>query len=160
MTTEVSVAQTSAQTVATWRTQTTHTSIFNDIPMGLGRVVGHLTEAGIDPAGLPFTLYHQAPDGDTIGDIAVAIPVTPGTETGADGDIVIVDMPAQVEAAVLHVGSYDNMGESYAAVVGWIHQHGHNIVGPSREIYLNSPHDAAEHELRTQILFPIDAEVN
>ena len=50
------------------------------------------------------------------------------------------------------------MGESYATVSAWIHERGHRIVGPTREVYLNSPGDVAEADLLTEILFPIDAD--
>ncbi len=156
MSTEVIVKQAPALTAALWRTPTTHTEIFEDIPTGFGHVMSFLEEQNIDPVGLPFTLYFQAPDGDTIGEIAMAVPVA--AKAGVEGDVEIIDIPGCVEASVMHRGSYANMGESYAAVVAWIQQHGHNIVGPNREVYLNSPAEVSEAELLTEILFPIDAD--
>lgn len=69
-----------------------------------------------------------------------------------------LELPAGPTAAVLHRGSYDDMGESYAAVSRWIHERGHRIVGPQREVYLNNPADVDEADLLTEIHFPIDAE--
>jgi len=70
----------------------------------------------------------------------------------------LVDLPTEVTESVVHRGSYDDMGEAYATVSAWIHERGHRIVGPSREIYLNSPADVGEDELLTEIHFPIDAD--
>ncbi|MDP9028598.1 MAG: GyrI-like domain-containing protein [Actinomycetota bacterium] len=63
-----------------------------------------------------------------------------------------------VVASVVHEGPYEQMAESYASISAWIHEHGHRIAGPTREVYLNSPTHVAEDLLRTEIQFPIDAE--
>jgi len=159
MNTEVTVKTNAAQTVASWRTKTTYDGIFNHIPEGFGLVMAYLGEQNIDPIGIPFTLYYQAPDGDSEGDIAMCVPVghVPEDLEGADqSDIKFIELPGGPTASLTHKGSYANMGESYATVVSWIQEHGHTIVGPSREIYLNSPGDVAESDLATEIHFPID----
>lgn len=156
MSTEVTIKPAPALTVALWRTSTTHTGIYQDIPTGFGKVMSYMGGRDLDPIGAPFTMYFQAPDGDTIGDIAMAVPVA--AEPEVDGEIEIAELPACVEASVIHRGSYDNMGESYATVAAWVQHHGHQIVGPTREVYLNDPSQVDEAELLTEILFPIDAD--
>jgi len=159
MTTDVHVTQHPAQTVVTWRTNTTYSEIFTHIPEGFGRVMQHLTDANITPVGAPFTLFYQAPDGDTPGDIAMSVPVDAAHVSSTDGDdtagIARIEIPAGPTASITHKGSYASMGESYATVVTWITEHGHSIVGPAREIYLNSPADVDEDGLLTEIHFPI-----
>lgn len=157
MSSEVTVKSTPAVVVAAHRTPTTHTEIFNDIPKGFGSVVAALTEAGIDPAGVPFTLYYQAPDADTPGDIAMCVPVPAMTSEAIEG-VEIMHLAAEVTATVLHRGSYDDMGGSYATVAGWVLERGHQVVGPPREVYLNSPAEVGEDELLTELHFPIDAD--
>lgn len=166
MTTEVTVKSSPAQTAAAWRTQTTYSKIFEHIPEGFGRVMSHLDEQTINPVGAPFTIFYQAPDADSEGDIAMCVPIP--TDTGSvllgdawldnSEDIQIVELPATAVAAITHEGSYANMGESYATVVSWIHEHGHSILGPAREVYFNSPADVVEADLRTQIIFPISSD--
>lgn len=154
------------QTVASWRTVTTYDEIFTHIPEGFGRVMAYLTEENIAPAGIPFTVYYQAPDGDHEGDIAMSVPVGADYRDSADGDpakdsaqdpaeIRFVEIQGGTTASVTHKGSYADMGESYATVVTWISEHGHTIAGPAREVYLNSPADVSEDELLTEIHFPI-----
>lgn len=63
-----------------------------------------------------------------------------------------------VVASIIHRGSYDNIGQSYAADAAWIQARGHSIIGPTREIYLNSPTDVDEADLLSELLFPVDAE--
>ena len=158
MTTEVTVKSHPAQIAAAWRTTTTYSDIFNHIPEGFGRVMAHLADENVDPVGAPFTLFYQAPDGDSEGDIAMSVPIGDALASTGDSDIETVEIPAGSTASIMHKGSYASMGESYATVVSWINEHGHSIVGPAREVYLNSPADAAEHELLTEILFPINNE--
>lgn len=154
MSTEVTVKTNPEITALSHRTETTYSKIFTDIPEGLGAVMGTLTEENLDPVGAPFTLYYQAPDGDTAGDIAMCIPVDAASADGLN----TVTLPAGDAASIIHRGSYDNMGETYATIASWVQQRGHTITGPAREIYLNSPADAAEADLLTEILFPIDGE--
>ncbi|MGH1492043.1 MAG: MerR family transcriptional regulator [Acidimicrobiales bacterium] len=139
-----------------YRTETTHVDVFTDIPRGFGIVMAALEETDTDPVGPPFTMFHQPPDGDTPGDIAMCIPTATPVELG--GETASVTIEPGVVASVIHRGSYDNMGQSYATVATWIQERGHSITGPTREIYLNSPADVDEADLLTELLFPIDAE--
>ena len=157
MSREIIVKTSPALRAAAHRTPTTHLEIFNDIPAGFGTVLTRLADAGIDPIGAPFTLYYQAPDADAPGDIALCVPIADGNDCAAEG-VDTIEVPSGVTASVVHKGSYLDMGESYAAVATWIHERGHRIVGPQREIYLNSPADVTEDELLTEICFPIDAD--
>lgn len=156
MSTTVTIKSNPEITAIGHRTKTTYPEIFTDIPAGFGTVMAFLAEANIDPVGAPFTLYHQAPDADSAGDIAMCVPVAVGAETTDDTSV--VHIPAGAAAAIVHQGSYDDMGQTYATVATWIQQRGHHIVGPAREVYLNSPADVAEADLLTEILFPIEAD--
>ncbi len=157
MSSEITVRTSPAITAAAYRTPTTYAEIFNDIPAGFGAVMAFCAGAGIDPVGAPFTLYHQAPDAETAGDIAMCIPVAAATASGS-GNVEFIELPAGATASVLHRGSYEDMGESYANVGTWIQERGHRIVGPPREVYLNSPADVVDADLLTEIHFPIDGE--
>lgn len=158
MSNTVTVKPVPAHHAAVYRTSTTHTSVFTDIPDGFGRVIAALGDSGVDPVGMPYTLFHQAPDADAAGDIALCVPVARTVPLG--GGIRVIAVDAGVVASVTHRGSYEQMGTAYAAMAAWIQQRGHRIVGPTREIYLNSPAEVDEIELLTEIQFPIDAEAS
>jgi len=159
MTRDITVKSNPAQIAAAWRTETTHSEIFDHIPLGFGKVMEALNRDDIDPSGAPFTIFHEAPDGDTAGNISMCVPIATAVSLGkSDDGVQVVELQADVTASVIHRGSYENMGESHAAVWTWIQKHGHRVVGSTREIYLNSPDDVAEADILTEILFPIDAE--
>lgn len=156
MSNTVTIKTNPAVTAIGYRTETTFSEIFEAIPHGFGTVIGRLGEAGVDPAGAPFTLYYQAPDGDTMGDIAMCVPVS-GAESVSE-DTQIIELEEGATASIMHRGSYENMGETYATAAAWIQEHGHHVTGPTREIYFNNPAEVDEADLVTEILFPIDAE--
>lgn len=157
MSTNVSIKNNDAITALFHRTETTYDEIFHDIPAGFGLTMGKITEENLDPVGPPFTLFYQAPDGDTTGDIAMCVPVSAELDLSDMSDMVVT-IPAGPVASIIHQGSYENMGESYATVATWIHERGHRIAGPNREIYFNSPAEVSEADLLTEILVPIEAE--
>jgi effector-binding domain-containing protein len=154
LSTDVTIKAVPAVIALTHRTETTYPGIFEDIPAGFETVIGVLEMVAVDPVGPPFTLYHRVPDADTSGNIEMCIPVATAVGAGAE----CLEIDAHVAASIVHRGSYEDMGKSYNTVAAWIHERGHRIVGPHREVYLSSPADVVEDDLLTEILFPIDAE--
>jgi effector-binding domain-containing protein len=115
-------------------------------------LLGRLRLLGVSPSGPPFVIYHEF-GADGI-DAEVAVPIDkPVTATGKVESRV---MPAMTVARTLHVGPYEELGEAYAAVSGWITDHGFEAAGPIQERYLNGPGDrVASSEYRTEIDMPI-----
>ncbi len=156
MSTDVTIKTTPSITAVAYRTETSYPAIFDDIPAGFDEVMEFLLKAGVDPVGAPFTVYHEVTDADTPGDVAMCVPVAEAIETNDRTEI--VELPAGAAAAVVHRGGYEDLSASYNAVASWIHERGHRVVGPQREVYLNSPADTVEDDLLTEILFPIETD--
>jgi effector-binding domain-containing protein len=110
----------------------------------------------VTPAGLPFVLFHAFPDADTAGEVSMCVPIDRHRTIDAGDDVEVLDLPASAVAAIVHRGPYEDMGQAYAAIASWIHARGHTVLGPSREIYLNSPADVGQDDLLTEIQWPID----
>lgn len=162
MSNTVTIKLVEAQQVVSYRTTTSYTDVFTSIPAGFGRVLEFLGKNDIDPVGAPLVIFHQAPEADSEGDISMAVPVSGGFDDLADqleassNEVLVIDGGAV--ASIVHRGSYQSMGDTYASVAAWIHEHGHTPTGPGREIYLNNPGDVAEEDLLTEIQWPIDAQ--
>lgn len=77
-------------------------------------------------------MYHQLADADARGDIAMCVPVSAATET-IDGTEVD-EIAAGAAASVVHRCSYEDSSGSHGADASWIHERGHRIVGPHREV--------------------------
>jgi effector-binding domain-containing protein len=152
---DVLIKQVPAQPVASLTVHTSLGNVGNDIPSGFATVIGAMTAAGVPPIGAPFLIYHDVIDEQTDGDIEICIPVPPA-ERAARDDIEWKEISGGTMAATTHRGPYDEVTPAYHAVTGWIHDHGHQITAPPREIYLNDPRTVAPDDLLTEIQFPID----
>lgn len=148
---EVIVKMVDPQMVASHRTATTYQQVFTAIPEGFGTVFQRLQDHNAEPVGIPFTIFHRAPDADDSGDIEMCVPVSPNASVNPKQKI-----PGGPVAVVVHTGPYDEMGPAYEALARWISEHGHEIVGPTREIYLNHPDDVDAADLLTELQWPID----
>lgn len=162
MSNTVTVKFVEAQQVASYRTTTSYADVFTNIPAGFGRVLGFLGAKDVDPAGAPFVIFHQAPEADADGEVAMVVPVAGSLDDlageAAVKQIEFLTVQGGPVASIIHRGSYASMGDTYASVGAWIHEHGHSPTGPGREIYMNNPGDVAEEDLLTEIQWPIDAE--
>jgi effector-binding domain-containing protein len=149
---EVAVKTVDPQTVASHRTKTTYQQVFAAIPAGFGTVFERLQRHDVEPSGVPFTIFHRAPDADDDGEVEMCIPVAATARLNE-----VHQIAGGPVAAVIHQGPYDEMGPAYEALATWISEHGHEIAGPTREIYMNHPDDVASTELLTELQWPIDA---
>jgi effector-binding domain-containing protein len=160
MSTSVTIKVIDAQVTATFRATPTHATIFEAIPQGFASVFAYLEQVGATPTGIPFTLFHEFPDGETAGEISLCVPIdadlSAAEQTKTIG-ISTFNVDGGAVASILHKGSYASMDSSYATIAAWIHERGHRVIGASREIYLNNPADVAESDLLTEIQWPIDA---
>lgn len=63
-------------------------------------------------------------------------------------------------ATTVHSGRYEEIAPAYHTLTGWISEHGYEIAGPPREIYLNDPQTTSPGDLLTRVEFPICTEIN
>lgn len=116
--------------------------------------MGGMARAGTAPAGMPLIVYHDTIDEETDGDIEICVPVAePFESTEA---VTSRMLEGGTMATTIHHGPYEQIATAYHTLAGWISEHGHEIIGPPREIYLNDPSETAPEELRTKVEFPID----
>jgi effector-binding domain-containing protein len=67
----------------------------------------------------------------------------------------VLDLAAGPVAFVTHRGPYEDMGIALHALAAWIHERGHEPLGPPREIYRDDPETVAPAELTTELLQPL-----
>ena len=104
---------------------------------------------------MPFIVYHTIIDEETDGDIEIGVPVAaPFDEVG---QVTSRTLEGGTMATTMHHGPYQEIGPAYHTLTGWISEHGHEIVGPPRETYLNDPSEVTPDELLTKVEFPIDS---
>ncbi len=154
---DIAVEEVSARTVAAVRKPTSLKTIGDDIGAGFGELMQFVGGAGAMPTGAPFIIYWDIIDEETSGDVELCVPVREGL-TGTGG-VEVKTLPPEVVAWTMHHGPYREISPAYHTLTGWISEHGHEMTGPPREIYLNDPTQVTESELLTRIEWPINAEV-
>ena len=139
--------------VATVHVHTNLSRIGRDVEEGFGKLMMRLGSAGVFPSGPPCIVYHDVIDEDTEGDLDICIPVSQDLEP--DGQVEMTEIPGGSVAFTVHRGPYDEIGPAYHTLSGWIQDHGHEMAGPPREVYLNDPREVPAEELLTEIDWPI-----
>jgi effector-binding domain-containing protein len=114
-------------------------------------LIRYLDEIGEGPAGPPFVQYFNM-DMAAL-DLEAGLPVLrplPG-----EGYVEAGEMPAGPYATCRFTGPYSQLASAYAALNGWMAEHGYRPAGPVYEVYLNDPAEVLPEELETEILFPV-----
>jgi effector-binding domain-containing protein len=148
---EVTIDERSALIVVAKRMTVAMPRIGGVLGASFGEVYGHLGRIGVAPGGPPFVIYHSEPRDGAI-DLEVCAPV--GSAVPAPAGWHARELPAGTFATLVHVGPYDTVGVGYEHISGWIADHGYEIAGPPREIYLDPP-DTPPDRTRTIIEFPV-----
>ena len=151
---EVQVKELPAQHVAVVRKHASMKTIGQDVSSGFATVGQAVGMSGVPMAGPPFLVMFDVIDEESDGDIEIAFPVAapfPGS-----GEVEGRELEATTVASTVHRGPYDEIGPAYTTVVGWIQEHGHEVAGPPREIYLSDPQETPDPaDYVTEIQFPI-----
>lgn len=117
-----------------------------------GEIYGHLSGQRVQPAGEPFVIYYEMPEGDAPIDIEICAPV--GRRVDPPRGWKVRELPAGTFAVLVHVGPYHTVAASYEAITTWIAEHDMVVAGPPRETYLSPPETPPE-QVRTVIEFPV-----
>lgn len=100
-----------------------------------GKAMGLLYKAaGRHAAGAPFNLYSEGEAVD-IADIESCLPV----KKALKGKLTCKTMAGGEFVSLIHTGSYENIGQSYAKIFDYINTAGIKTTLPTREIYLKGP---------------------
>ncbi len=153
---DVNVTEAAPQMVAANRVHTSLSRIGNDIGAGFGSLMQALGREGMAPAGPPLIVYHDVIDDTTDGDIEICVPIGGAMSDGAE--VYGRELEGGTMATTVHHGPYQQIAPAYHTLTAWISEHGHDVAGPPREIYLNDPQTVPPEELLTRVEFPICSE--
>ena len=133
-----------------------------------GELDAYLGQHHITPIGPCLTIYHDPEYREHDVELEVCEPVARAV-TG-EGRVKVYELPAvKTMACILHHGDFQNVGETYNALLRWIETNGYRISGCNREVYLLAvadPHTQAKYPADyltdsddkrvTEIQFPIE----
>ncbi len=124
-----------------------------------GKLYDWVGEKGHVPSGPPIGVYFnapgQVPDAELLWELRSPI-AGEVAQSGPDERGLGIKKVEELEvASTVHRGPFDQVGETYGALVGWIMENGYQIVGPGEEIYLTDPDKTPPQELLTEVCFPV-----
>lgn len=119
------------------------------------RVYNYAYRHGLKKLGSGISIYHDTKLRDQ--DIPVEA-ATPIFELIPNNDQVwIYQLPAvETMACVIHQGSFASLGQAYNALLGWIEKNSYQIVGSTREIYLQYERDGNPNQYLTEVQVPVE----
>ncbi|CAN5740819.1 GyrI-like domain-containing protein [soil metagenome] len=127
----------------------------DDLTDALGRmyqqVGAALARQGVAATGPRFARYHSfAETVDLEAGMHVSAPIRP------DGQVQPSMLPAGPAARTVHIGSYETLQTSYAALAAWQERAGRTQNGGPWEVYLTDPSTEPDPaRWRTEILWPL-----
>ena len=140
-----------AQPTLAVRTRTSIEELGSVLDGAFASVFEYLGELGEEPAGPPYTAYHND-DMENL-DIEAGFPVA--QELPGRGNIQAREIPGGRAATCIHVGSYGDLEHAYSALTQWVRKHGYEPTWVAYEIYLNDPDESAPEELMTRVVLPL-----
>jgi AraC family transcriptional regulator len=126
--------------------------IAKTIAESLGKTYPYALQNGLAIAGRPFVRYSDV--GPGLMTMETGTPLA-APDAGA-GDIEPITLPGGPVAVAVHMGPYDKLQDTYAAIERWMQERGVRAAGAPWESYITDP---AEHpdpaNWRTDVFWPI-----
>jgi AraC family transcriptional regulator len=122
------------------------------IAEGLGKTFPHALKAGLPIAGRPFTRYLTT--GPGLFTMEIGVPLA--APAAGEGDIEAGSLPGGSVAVAVHAGSYDQLGETYAAMERWMEANGLRPGDAPWESYVTDPAEFPDPaDWRTEVYWPV-----
>jgi effector-binding domain-containing protein len=125
---EVRLEQSSSRPLAVVRRRASAQELSRVVPDACGVVWNVVRAQQIKGAGRHVALYLDC-------EINLEVGVELDTPFAGHGEVVGSATPAGPVATAAHFGPYGRLGEAHQAIHDWCAKHGHELAGPSWEIY-------------------------
>ena len=117
-----------------------------------GKLFTHGQKAGLAIAGFPLARYVSTGPGLWI--VEAAIPLA--EPAAGDGDMQSGTLPGGPVAMGVHVGPYEQLGDTNAAIERWIETNGFRVAGAPWEWYVTDPGEHPDPaDWRTEVYWPL-----
>ena len=116
-----------------------------------GKLFGYAQQKGLPVSGFPLARYVST--GPGLWTVEAAVPLAVSAE-GVD-DMQSGTLPAGPVALGIHAGSYDELGDTNAAIERWIDSNGFRVAGAPWEWYVTDPAEYPNPaDWRTEVYWP------
>ena len=117
-------------------------------------VLGFVLASPAELAGPPFCRYlaMAGEEWELECGMAVSEPIV------GDGRVEATELPGGAAVTTMHIGPYESLGESWAALQGWVAQNGRAPAGAPWEVYWTDPGAVQDPaQWRMEIVIPVEA---
>lgn len=122
--------------------------------LSYGQLYGHAHEVGLAVAGHPIARHIST--GAGLWTVDFVMPLSVPAE--GSGEMQAGTLAAGPVAFAVHVGPYDQLSQTYAAIETWMEAEGESIGGAPWEWYVTDPGEVPDPaEWRTEIYWPLKA---
>lgn len=130
----------------------------DQVPAYLDQAYAELNEYAARNAakviGPNHTLWYTSSDVLSNEEVEVAIPID--RSIPSQGDLICRELPSVEVVAAVHQGDFAQFQQLYPSLLSWISDHGYQINGPTREVYIHHDCDNLQQST-TEVQFPIVA---
>ena len=153
MLSEISLKRLAPQPALTIAMSVKQDEIGNAMHEILPEVFGFIVARSGQPAGPPFTRY-LAWNADGTTDLEAGFPVV--APLIPEGRVQACELPEGEAAMVVHSGSYETLGDAYAALGAWVRTEHRETAGPPWEIYVTDPGTEPDSsKWQTEVYWPV-----
>lgn len=149
---DVEVKEAPELLVACVRRHVSQATVGKEIGEAFASLMGAVGPVGYGQ-GMPGITYLDVIDEWTDGTIEVFMPIARPFDPPEGMEV--KTQPVMTVASTIHRGPYAGCALAYHALKDWIQEHGREIAGAPRELYLNDPGEVGEDEALTEVQFPI-----
>lgn len=122
----------------------------------LPAVFGYVMASGLVPAGHPFVRHVDMSPAYLSIEAGMPLVEAATSDPPAGSDILCGELPGGLVATTIHKGSYEGVGDAYAALERWITEAGVENAGAPWEMYLTDPGEVPDPaEWLTEVIWPI-----
>ena len=139
--------------VAIRRTAVSMAEIAEVTTGGFIKLMGYLSEQGMQIAGAPYLAYMNGNEDFSQFDAELGIPVL--EEVPAQGEFFISKTYEGKAISTMYQGAYKDIEVAYVALMDYAKENALEMTGIYYDYYISDPANTPEDELLTQVVFPI-----
>lgn len=132
---------------------------YQQMPLAMGMLYGWIGKRNLQPAGAPLGVYlsnpQTVPESEALWEVWAPLSGDVEAVDPDAADIGIKKLPSMTVASTVHLGPYEGVSPTYAALGEWVLGNGYILVGPPMEAYVSDPEKTLPEEYETEIMFPV-----
>ena len=114
--------------------------------------LSYLERVGASPVGPPFARFFDYTEDEA--DFEAGFPVSEPIQ--GEGRVAASELPGGLAAVTTHVGPYEGLQDTHAAIGEWVLANGHDPSGPVWEVYVTNPREEPDpSKRRTEVVWPL-----